>query len=60
MNNLDEEEYWDPDEELAEARTKSAVECICPKCGKTHYLKFHWIGRGKPRKFCNHCRPNFD
>jgi len=37
---------------------KLKVECICPKCGKRHILNFHWIGRGKPRKFCQNCRDN--
>lgn len=35
---------------------KLNVECICPKCGKQHMMSIHWIGRGKPRKFCNSCR----
>lgn len=35
---------------------KSKVECICPSCGKMHFMKIHWIGRGVPRKFCESCR----
>jgi hypothetical protein len=35
---------------------KTAVECICPKCGVRHILNFHWIGRGIPRKFCPLCK----
>ena len=27
---------------------KTAVECICPKCGEHHIINFHWIGRGTP------------
>ena len=35
---------------------KTAVECICPKCGERHTINFHWIGRGTPRKFCPLCK----
>jgi uncharacterized protein (DUF983 family) len=35
---------------------KTAIECVCPKCGERHMLNFHWIGRGKPRKYCSLCR----
>lgn len=35
---------------------KTKVECLCPKCGSRHMIKFHWIGRGTPRKYCQHCR----
>jgi hypothetical protein len=35
---------------------KMKVECICPKCGKKHFVNFHWIGRGTPRKFCSPCK----
>jgi predicted RNA-binding Zn-ribbon protein involved in translation (DUF1610 family) len=35
---------------------KTAVECICPKCGERHIINFHWIGRGTPRKFCSLCK----
>lgn len=37
---------------------KTAVECICPKCGDRHILNFHWIGRGMPRKYCLSCKNN--
>jgi len=36
------------------------VECICPKCGIKHVMKFHWIGRGTPRKFCRSCKGSKD
>jgi hypothetical protein len=35
---------------------KSKMECICPRCGKMHIMKIQWIGKGVPRKFCQHCR----
>ena len=35
---------------------KVTVVCICPKCGQTHSMRFHWIGRGTPRKFCQQCK----
>jgi hypothetical protein len=38
---------------------KMKVECICPKCGQHHVMNLHWIGRGKPRKFCNQCKGLF-
>jgi len=46
------------EEELAKQKDpdKTAVECICPKCGERHILNFHWIGRGTPRKFCSTCK----
>jgi hypothetical protein len=47
-------------ERLIEDPDKLKVECICPKCGKKHILNFHWIGRGKPRKFCQNCRDHQD
>ena len=31
-------------------------ECKCPKCGKLHILKMHWIGRGRPYKYCDPCK----
>lgn len=40
----------------AEGSGKSKVACICPGCGKMHIMKMRWIGRGVPRKFCQHCR----
>ena len=33
---------------------KSTV-CRCPRCGRKHKLKFNWIGRGTPLKFCHNC-----
>ena len=46
------------EEELGERSNpeKTAVECICPKCGERHIINFHWIGRGTPRKFCALCK----
>jgi len=46
------------EKEIAEHRDpeKTAVECICPKCGERHIIHFHWIGRGTPRKFCSTCK----
>jgi len=35
---------------------KTAVECLCPKCGQRHIVNFHWIGRGTPRKYCALCK----
>ena len=35
---------------------KMKVKCICPKCGKKHFVNFHWIDRGTPRKFCPSCK----
>jgi hypothetical protein len=46
-------------EEDLDARSdpeKTAIECICPKCGERHIVNFHWIGRGTPRKFCPLCK----
>jgi hypothetical protein len=44
--------------ELKEPRynEKRKVKCICPKCGQTHVMAFHWIGRGVPRKYCPACK----
>lgn len=47
--------YQDNDE-VTNFDDKVNVECICPKCGANHILMFHWIGRGKPRKYCRLCR----
>lgn len=57
------ENDWPPssiENELNEQKDpdKTAVECICPKCGERHVLNFHWIGRGKPRKYCLPCKNN--
>ena len=38
------------------AKKKSSVMCICPKCRKEHKVKIRWIGRGVPRIYCNSCR----
>lgn len=40
----------------AEDAGSRAVKCRCPKCGKTHSLKFFWTGNGIPRKYCHRCR----
>jgi len=32
-----------------------AQECICPRCGRAHTLKFFWSGAGTPRKYCEAC-----
>ncbi|UCF94632.1 MAG: hypothetical protein JSW39_10890 [Desulfobacterales bacterium] len=37
---------------------KIKVECLCPKCGRKHILKFPWTGRGIPRKYCPQCKGN--
>ena len=36
--------------------SKMKLECICPKCGQSHKMSFHWIGRGTPRKYCPSCK----
>lgn len=43
---------------LAEGKgpEKINVECICPKCGTVHKMKFLWTGRGTPRKYCLLCK----
>lgn len=44
-------------EEMQETGFSSrSVQCRCPKCGKTHFLKFFWTGTGIPRKYCHRCR----
>jgi hypothetical protein len=52
----DPKENADADFEMDVECDKSKVECICPKCDKKHFLSFHWIGRGTPRKYCQNCR----
>jgi transposase-like protein len=44
------------DESDFEGFGRSKTECICPMCGRIHAMKIRWIGRGVPRKFCQHCR----
>ena len=39
---------------------KKKVKCICPKCGKQHWMSFRWIGRGTPRKYCQPCKGGSD
>lgn len=34
----------------------ASTECICPKCGTIHRLKFLWTGRGMPKKYCQACK----
>jgi len=34
----------------------SRVECICPRCRKTHTVRIVWRGRGKPRIYCKECK----
>jgi transposase-like protein len=55
-NMFDPKETVDDDDTL-DYETRSAIECLCPKCGQKHIMNIHWIGRGVPRKFCKHCRP---
>lgn len=31
---------------------KQLVECICPRCEKTHMSFMYWTGKGTPRVFC--------
>ena len=33
-----------------------STECLCPKCGTVHKLKFLWTGRGMPKKYCQACK----
>ena len=35
---------------------KRSVLCRCPMCGAEHKMRMHWIGRGRPRKYCPLCR----
>lgn len=37
-------------------RREKWTECLCPKCGTRHRVKFLWTGRGMPRKFCPICK----
>ncbi len=32
------------------------TKCFCPKCETYHFLQMRWIGRGKPRKYCQRCK----
>lgn len=34
----------------------ASTECLCPKCGAVHRLKFLWTGRGMPKKYCQACK----
>jgi hypothetical protein len=49
---LDDEMIYGKDIDLE----KIFVECICPKCGERHFMKFPWTGKGTPRKFCARCK----
>jgi transposase-like protein len=53
---LEDADHGFEEESEIEGFGKSKVECICPGCGKMHVMKMRWIGRGVPRKFCQHCR----
>ena len=55
-NNLLSEHEELNDNEVLEPITRTAIECLCPKCGQRHLMNIHWIGRGVPRKFCKSCR----
>ena len=46
----------DHDYQGSDVYEKKDVECVCPKCRNSHFMKMHWIGRGTPRKFCQPCR----
>jgi len=48
------ENFENPDDVIDYDKMK--VRCLCPKCGQTHVMNFHWIGRGTPRKFCPLCK----
>ena len=50
------EELNDFDFEDTGYNAKTKVKCICPKCGKQHFMSFRWIGRGTPRKYCPACK----
>jgi hypothetical protein len=51
-----ERETTSPEEEREIQFFSGKIECLCPGCGENHYLKFNWIGRGTPRKFCESCK----
>ena len=34
--------------------------CHCPRCGKSHFVHFHWTGRGTPRVFCVRCKATIE
>jgi hypothetical protein len=38
-------------------RHKFFFESVCPRCGKQHQVYINWTGRGKPRIYCELCRP---
>lgn len=43
-------------DKLQSVAGKRTTLCRCPKCGAEHKMKIHWIGRGRPRKYCPLCR----
>ena len=28
----------------------------CPMCERSHVVSIYWVGRGKPRLYCNDCK----
>jgi hypothetical protein len=36
---------------------KFFYDCICPRCEKQHRVYMNWTGRGKPRIYCELCKP---
>jgi hypothetical protein len=36
---------------------KLFYESVCPRCGKQHQVYMNWTGRGKPRIYCELCKP---
>lgn len=36
---------------------KFFYDSVCPRCGKQHQVYMNWTGRGKPRIYCELCRP---
>lgn len=36
---------------------KLFYDSVCPRCGKQHQVYMNWTGRGKPRIYCELCKP---